>query len=286
MAPPSSSRDAGDQANAITLPAPPQVGQAAQTAMAIDMDLAVDDGGNSTEVAVGLAMDLTTEVTEVSADGGYVTVPTLDAVGDHRRARRCRRVGRCPVSASTACNSSRHSTPPATRCPWNPSGPGSAGAERRVSSSSRRHSRRRRSSSPPSRSGPERRGRQISWSRTRASSSPSATTTPSPTSSNGRYTIEATLDSEFDISQGGVDVTGTMAGPGRRPVRSTTRWTSRRRSTCVGHGVDVDGMDMSMSMDMNIEMGTTPSREPVGRSLQLCCNVPSPCHEVGRPAAG
>jgi hypothetical protein len=72
--------NAGDQSNAITLPAPPQVGQAAQTTMAIDMDLAIDDGGNSTEVAVGLAMDLTMEVTAVSADGGYVTLLTLDAV--------------------------------------------------------------------------------------------------------------------------------------------------------------------------------------------------------------
>ena len=62
--------NAGDQANAITLPAPAVVGQTAQTTLVLVMDLSVDAGGMSTEVGIGLEMAMTSEVTELTDDGG------------------------------------------------------------------------------------------------------------------------------------------------------------------------------------------------------------------------
>ena len=71
--------DAGDQANAITLPAPARVGQVAESTTALDMRAALG-GAMSTEVAVGMEIAMTSEVTEVAVDGGYVTLTTLHRV--------------------------------------------------------------------------------------------------------------------------------------------------------------------------------------------------------------
>ena len=60
----------GDQANVITLPAPAAVGQTGQSTIAMNMDLGLEGGGMSTAFGVGLEMSMTTEVTEVLADGG------------------------------------------------------------------------------------------------------------------------------------------------------------------------------------------------------------------------
>jgi hypothetical protein len=79
--------------------------------------------------------------------------------------------------------------------------------------------------------------------------------------SNGRYTIEATLDSDIDVSQGGVDVTGTIAGAGTTTgavtnpldVSSTFEVTTDMVSS-------IDGMDMTMSMDMIFDLTTKSSQ--------------------------
>ncbi len=248
--------DAGDQSNAITLPAPPEVGQSVQTTMAIDMDLAFDDGGTSTEVAVGLAMDLTMEVTAVSADGGYVTLLTLDAVeitdmpdGADSSAVPCvgveglqleqtldragntlslEPVGTGLGGADMACVQQFTSTQSqsAVVFPAEPIGPGASWSADVVV---------------------ENQGIELPVSYHYTLSDVS----------NGRYTIEATLDSDIDITQGGVDVTGTMAGSGTTTgavanpldVSSTFRVTTDMVSS-------IDGTDMAMSMDMNIELAT------------------------------
>jgi hypothetical protein len=71
--------DAGDQANAITLPAPAEVGQIVESTTTLDMSVAIG-GSMSTELAVGMEIAMTSEVTEVAADGGYVALTTLDRV--------------------------------------------------------------------------------------------------------------------------------------------------------------------------------------------------------------
>src|SRR5262245_28281064 len=70
---------AGDQANAIMLPAPARVGQVAESTTALDMHVAVG-GAMSTEVAIGMEIAMTSEVTEVAADGGYDALLTLHRV--------------------------------------------------------------------------------------------------------------------------------------------------------------------------------------------------------------
>ena len=248
--------NAGDQSNAINLPAPPQVGQAAQTAMAIDMALAIDDGGNSTEVAVGLAMDLTMEVTAVSEDGGYVTVLTLDAVeikdmpdGADASAVPC--VGVDGLQLEQTLDSAGNTLS------LEPVGTGLGGAEMGCVEQFASTQSQSAVVFPAEPVGPG-----ASWSadvvvENQGVELPVSYHYTLSDVSNGRYTIEATLVSDIDITQGGVDVTGTMAGAGTTTgavanpldVSSTFNVTTDMVSS-------VDGMDMSMSMDMNIEMAT------------------------------
>jgi hypothetical protein len=72
--------DPGDQSNAITLPPAPVVGQRAQLSMSMHMDMTIEGGGMSQDAVVGLTIVVTSEVTEVLPDGGYVTLTSLDSV--------------------------------------------------------------------------------------------------------------------------------------------------------------------------------------------------------------
>lgn len=66
----------GDQTNAITLPPPAAVGERAVSATSFDLVISADDF----EIALALQLDMTSEVTELTADGGYVAITTIDHV--------------------------------------------------------------------------------------------------------------------------------------------------------------------------------------------------------------
>jgi hypothetical protein len=250
----------GDQSNAVTLPAPPQVGQVADTTMAIDMDLAVDDGGSSTEVAVGLAMDLTMEVTEVSADGGYVTLMTLDAVeitdmpdGADASAVPC--VGIEGLQLEQTLDAAGNTVS------LEPVGDGLGGTEMACVQQFTSTQSQSAVIFPTEPIGPG-----ASWTaeivvENQGVELPASYHYTLSDVSNGRYTIEATLDSDIDVSQGGVDVTGTIAGAGTTTgavtnpldVSSTFEVTTDMVSS-------IDGMDMTMSMDMIFDLTTKSSQ--------------------------
>ena len=224
--------------------------------MAIDMDLAIDDGGTSTEVAVGLAMDLTMEVTAVSADGGYVTLLTLDAVeitdmpdGADSSAVPCVGVEGLQLEQTL--------DPAGNTVSLEPVGTGLGGAEMACVQQFTSTQSQSAVVFPAEPIGPG-----ASWSadvvvENQGIELPVSYHYTLSDVSNGRYTIEATLDSDIDITQGGVDVTGTMAGSGTTTgavanpldVSSTFRVTTDMVSS-------IDGTDMAMSMDMNIELAT------------------------------
>jgi hypothetical protein len=247
----------GDQSNAITLPASPEVGQAADARVAIDMDLAIDDGGTSTEVAIGLAMDFTMEVTAVSVDGGYVSLLTLDGVevtdvppGADASAVPCVGVEGLQLEQSLDAAGNTVSLEPV--------GTGLGGAEMACV---------QQFTSTQSQSAvvfpAEPIGQGASWSadvliENQGVELPVSYHYTLSDVSDGRYTIEATIDSDIDITQGGVGVTGAMAGSGTTTgavanpldVSSTFEMTTDMVTS-------VDGMDMAMSMDANIQMTTT-----------------------------
>jgi hypothetical protein len=232
----------GDQSNAITLPASPEVGQAADARV---------------EVAIGLAMDFTMEVTAVSVDGGYVSLLTLDGVevtdvppGADASAVPCVGVEGLQLEQSLDAAGNTVSLEPV--------GTGLGGAEMACV---------QQFTSTQSQSAvvfpAEPIGQGASWSadvliENQGVELPVSYHYTLSDVSDGRYTIEATIDSDIDITQGGVGVTGAMAGSGTTTgavanpldVSSTFEMTTDMVTS-------VDGMDMAMSMDANIQMTTT-----------------------------
>ena len=73
--------------------------------------------------------------------------------------------------------------------------------------------------------------------------------------SNGRYTIDATFDSDFEVSQDGFTWTGHMSGSG-----STTGAVGNPLDMSLSFQVamdmqsEIEDGDMSMSIDMNIDV--------------------------------
>lgn len=65
----------GDQSNAVTLPPVAVVGQSATSATTIELSIAA-----SGQIDVAIRMDTTVAVTELSPDGGYVAVTTINHI--------------------------------------------------------------------------------------------------------------------------------------------------------------------------------------------------------------
>jgi Family of unknown function (DUF6263) len=250
--------NAGDQTNAISVPAPAQVGQTAQTTIAVDMDLAVDDGGVSTDVAVGLAMDFTMEVTDVSADGGYVTLLTLDAVEVTDMPEGADSSG-VPCFGIEGLQLEQTLDAAGNTLSIEPVGTGLGGGEMACV---------QQFSSTQSQSAvifpAEPIGPGASWTaelvvENQGIELPVSYHYVLTDVSNGRYSIETTLESEFDVTQSGVNVTGTMSGSGTTSgdpsnpldISSTFKATTDLLSS-------LGGTDMVMTVDMTIDMATAP----------------------------
>jgi hypothetical protein len=72
--------DTGDTGDALTLPPAPRAGQTASGSLTMDLDVAVTASGQDVEVDMRFVGDLTTEVVEVSDDGGYTLRSTFHDV--------------------------------------------------------------------------------------------------------------------------------------------------------------------------------------------------------------
>jgi hypothetical protein len=66
----------GDQSNAISLPPAAAVGQAAASVTTIELSI----GASGQQIEVAIEMDTSVSVTELTDDGGYVAVTTVDQI--------------------------------------------------------------------------------------------------------------------------------------------------------------------------------------------------------------
>lgn len=72
--------DSGAPTDVVTLPPAPSVGQTATGPLSMDLDVAVSVGGEDVVVDLQFTGELTTEVVDVSDDGGYTLRTRYDAV--------------------------------------------------------------------------------------------------------------------------------------------------------------------------------------------------------------
>ena len=250
----------GDQANAIVLPAAARVGQTTQSTMTFDVDMSMSMGEQTEGARVGLSMTLTSQITEVLPEGGYVALASLDNVevtempeGADTSTVPCLGVSGVqfeqtidaagnttslePVdtgldAVALACVEQFSSTQSqaAVVFPAEPIGPGA------------------------------------SWTadvvvQNQGMEMPVTYHYNLTDVNNGRYRITATLESEFDVSQDGVAATGTVGGSGNL---SGAVDNPMDVSTSFKMAIDMDSSigsdDFSMSMDMIIEMVSTPAQ--------------------------
>jgi hypothetical protein len=242
--------DAGDQANAITLPAPAEVGQVADSTTALDLRVALG-GAMSMEVAFGMEIAMTSEVTEVAADGGYVAVTTLHGVDvadmpdgadeadvpcvgvtglqlEQRFDSSGNAVSTEPVGelglAETLCVEQLSSTQSqaAVVFPGEPVGPGASWSADLVTVNE---------------------GIEV----------PVTYHYTLTDVSDGRYSIDATLAAEFEVDEGGVTAAGTMTGSGTltgaidNPLVTSTSFD-------IAMEMASDAEDFSMDFDISIDV--------------------------------
>ena len=245
--------NAGDQSNAITLPPVAQVGQTAQNTIGMTMDMGVDGAGTSTEIGFGLEMVMSSEVTEVAADGGYAALTTLDSVtvvdlpdGVNEADLPCVGVTGLEVeqtfdaagntvsmeaigdeldSTQSLCVDQLSSTESqsAVVYPDEPVGPGATWSADIVATNQ---------------------GIEIPVTYHYALTDVS----------DGRFTIETTLDSDFDLDQDGLVGTGNMSGSGTftGAVANPMEMTSAFNLT-LDMVSDIDGEELSMTVDMSLD---------------------------------
>ena len=236
------------------MPAPAEVGQVAESTTALDMHVAIG-GAMSTEVAVG--MEIATDVGGHRGGGGWRLRDP-----HHPRPRGVTDLpdgadeADVPCVGVTGCRSSRRFDAAGnTGVDWNPSGKGSDRAEtacvEQLSSTQSQAA----VVFPAEPVGPG-----ASWSADLVTVNEGVEVPVTyhytlTAVSGGRYSIDATLDAEFEVDQGGVAVTGTMTGAGttdrcdrqsagRLVVVRHRRWPwrrdRRRTSRC----------DLDISIDM------------------------------------
>ena len=244
----------GDQSNAITLPAPAAVGQTGQSTIAMNMDLGLEGGGMSTAFGVGLEMSMTTEVTEVLADGGYVAHTTLDSVEvsdlpeDSEEAEfPC--VGMTGIELEQSFDAAGNSTS------MEPVGSGLGSAEstciEQLSSTQSQAT----VVYPDEPIGPG-----ATWSADIVTENqgievPVTYHYTLTEVRDGRFTIQTTLDSDFDVEQDGIVGTGNMSGSGTssgavdNPLDSAASFTM-----ALDMVSDIDGEDMTMTFNVDIEV--------------------------------
>jgi hypothetical protein len=208
-------------------------------------------GGMSTEVAIGMEIAMTAEVTEVAADGGYVALTTLhrvdvtdmpdgadeaevpcvgvtslqfeqrfDAAGNAVSTEAVGDLG----PAESACVAQLSSTQSQTAVvfPAEPVGPGASWSADLVTVSE---------------------GVEV----------PVTYHYTLTAVSGGRYTIDATLDAEFEVDEGGVAASGTMIGSG-------TLSGAVDNPLVISSSFDIsmdmasDADDFSMDLDINIDL--------------------------------
>lgn len=246
----------GDQSNAITLPPVAEVGQTAQNTVSMDMDMGVEGAGMSTELGFGLEMVMTSEVTEVADDGSYAALTTLDSVSvvdlpdgvneadipcvgitgleiDQTFDAAGNTMSMEPVgddfgSAESLCVDQLASTESqsAVVYPDEPVGPGASWSADIVA---------------------ENQGMEI----------PVTYHYTLTEVSDGRFTVEASLDSDFEVDQDGVVGTGNMSGTGTfsgavaNPLDMSSTF-----GVALEMESDLDGQELSMRVDMNIDMAS------------------------------
>ena len=246
--------NAGDQANAITLPAPVQVGQRGQVTIGVAMDLDAEGVGMSTAVGVGLQMTVTSVATEVTADGGHVSLVTLDNAtvtelpeGASASEFPCvgvtgvqveetydaagssvslEPVGSVLGPAEQACVDQLVATQSQTTVvyPDVPVGPGASWSADIVV---------------------ENQGIEV----------PVTYHYSLTDVSDGRFTIETTLDSDFEAEQDGYVWTGRMSGSGRSSgAVANAMDASSSFKVNMAMASDIDGEEMTMSVDMSIDV--------------------------------
>jgi Family of unknown function (DUF6263) len=246
--------NAGDQANAIRLPASAVVGQTAQTTLVLVMDLSVDAGGMSTEVGIGLEMAMTSEVTELTDDGGYVAVTTLDNVeitdlpeGADESGVPC--IGVAGVQLEQTFDAAGNAV--SAEAVGGDLGPAEAACVEQLTSTQSQAT----IVFPSEPIGPG-----ASWSADLVTENqgieiPVTYHYALTDVSDGRYTIEASLDSDFEVEQDGISGTGNMSGSG-----STTGAVDNPLDVSTSFDVALDMVssledgDMSMTVDMDIDV--------------------------------
>ena len=242
--------DAGDQANAITLPAPARVGQVAESTTALDMRAALG-GAMSTEVAVGMEIAMTSEVTEVAADGGYVALTTLHRVdvtdlpdGADEADVPCVGVTGLQIEQRFDASGNAVSTEPVGEL-----GPAETACVEQLSSTQSQAA----VVFPSESVGPG-----ASWSADLVTVNEGVEVPVTyhytlTDVGDGRYSIDVTLDAEFEVDEGGVTASGTMTGSGTIAGASDNPLvTSSSFDIAMEMASDVE--DFSMDLDISIDL--------------------------------
>ena len=237
-----------------SLPPAPEVGQVAGTTMTFEADLDVQGGGADEQVSLGMAVETTTEVTEVTADNGWITLTTLDAIevtdapaGADAAGAPC--VGVSGLQLEETWDRAGQSV--SWELVGDDLGPAQQACADQLSSTQ---------SQVPIVFPPEPVGPGARWTADLEVVSQGFTF---PVSyhytlrdlADGVYTLDVTFDSEFEVESQGFVFTGTMTGSGtmggsiEQPVGATASMTMHLEMRS-----DVDGEELSMSMDMTVEM--------------------------------
>jgi hypothetical protein len=254
--------DAGDQANAVTLPASARVGEVTNSTVALDMAMSTTIGGWIDEASIGLAMTLTSEITEVFPDGGYVALTSLDSVeatelpdGTDPSTVPCVGVSGVQLvqtfdaaantvsveavdtgldAAALACVEEFTSTQTQSTVvfPAEPIGPGA------------------------------------SWTadvvfRSQGIEMPVTYHYTLTDMADGRYTIDATLASDLDVSRNRLSAIGTLSGSGTLSgAIDNPMDVSSSFEMTMGLASSMGGRDLTMTTDITTHTTSTPAHQP------------------------
>jgi hypothetical protein len=242
--------DAGDQANAITLPAPARVGQIAESTTALDMHIALG-GALSTQVDAGIEIAMTSEVTEVAADGAYVALTTLHRVdvtdipaGADEADVPCVGVSGLRIEQRFDAAGNAVSTEPVDDL-----GPVEAACVEQLASTESQTA----VVFPRQPVGPG-----ASWSADLVTVNEGVEVPVTyhytlTAVSGGEYSIDATLEAEFEMAEGGVAVAGTMTGSGTI-TGSVDNPLVTSPSFDIAMEMESDAGDFTMDLDMGIDV--------------------------------
>ena len=244
----------GDQANAIVLPAAAQIGQSTQSTLAFDIDLSMSMSGQTEEAGTAMEMALTSEITEVLADGGYVALASLDSVevtefpeGADPSTVPC--VGISGVQLEQTFDAAGNTTS------VEPVDSGLGATEQACVEQFTSTQTQATVVFPAEPIGPG-----ASWTadmvmQNQGMEMPVTYHYTLTDVSNGRYSIEATLDSDFDVSQDGLSATGTVSGSGN-----------------LSGAID-NPMDVSTSFKMNMDMESSSGGEDFSMAIDIAIDM-------------